>query len=251
MNSPLKDKTIWLIGASSGIGEAFAKVAAEHGCRLVLSARREEKLKEVASQCGAVAYFPLDVTDLESLEETAKKIENEIAAIDIVIANAGTHIPTDVKNFNTEEYRKIMEVNYFGVLNTIQSVLPYFLKRQKGHIVAVSSVAGYRGLPRAAAYGASKSALTHFCESLRLDLEPLGVDVSVVSPGFVRTPLTDKNDFKMPFLMEPEDAAKAMFAGVVARKKEIHFPYRFTFLLKLFRIMPFSLYHWLIKKTVK
>jgi len=247
----LKGKTLWLIGASSGIGEAFASVASENGCRLILSARREEKLKEVACSCGALAAFPLDVTDLATVKKTTKKIEKEIGQIDIVIACAGNHIPTDVKKFNVDEYRKIMEVNYFGVLNVIESVLPFFLERSQGHIVAVSSVAGYRGLPKAAAYGASKSAVTHFCESLRLDLEPLGIDVSVVSPGFVKTPLTDKNDFEMPFLMDPLDAAKDMFRGIELKKKEIHFPLKFTFLLKLLRILPFSLYHWLVKKLVK
>lgn len=251
MNSSLKNKTIWLIGASSGIGEAFAEVAAAHGCRLVLSARREDKLKKVAKKCNDAVYYPLDVTDQESVNKIAKTIEKEVGQIDIVVANAGTHIPTDVKNFDVSDYRKIMEVNYFGVLHTIQSVLPSFIERGSGHIVAVSSVAGYRGLPRSAAYGASKSAVTHFCESLRLDVEPLGLFVSVVSPGFVRTPLTDKNDFPMPFLMEPEDAAIAMFAGVEDRKKEIHFPFRFTYLMKLFRILPFCVYHWLVKKTVK
>lgn len=251
MPSPLSKKTVWLVGASSGIGEAFAKQVSATGCNLILSARREEKLKDVAEACGGAHVVALDVCERASVEKAYSEIKEKYGAVDVLIANAGTHKPTRVKHFNVDEYRRVLEVNFFGVLNCFEAVLPDMIERRQGHLVAVSSIAGYRGLPRAAAYGASKSALTHFCESIRLDLEPLDVDVTVVSPGFVKTPLTDKNDFDMPFLMEAEDAAKEMLKGIEQRKYEVHFPWKFTYILKFLRVIPFSLYHRLVRKTVK
>ncbi len=251
----MKDKVIWLTGASSGIGEAFAKKLCTIPCKLAITARNDEKLSEfvqsAAGEAAEVRAYAGDVTSPERMSEIAAEISNDFGSIDILVANAGTHIPTEVTDFNVAEYRKIAEINYFGVLNCINAVLPAMRERGKGHIVGVSSVAGYRGLPRAAAYGASKAAVTHFLESLRLDLEPFGIDVSVVSPGFVKTPLTDKNDFEMPFLISAEQAAEEMLKGIQNKDYEIHFPKRFTYFLKFLRILPIGLYHYIIKKTVK
>ncbi|MCB0325665.1 MAG: SDR family NAD(P)-dependent oxidoreductase [Bdellovibrionales bacterium] len=248
------ERLIWLTGASSGIGEAFARVAAQEGYSLALTARNAESLHRLVEACQGegrvVASFPGDVTDRGEMARVAEAIRSQLGEISLLVANAGTHIPTDVRRFDVMQYETLMRVNYFGVLNCIEAVLPRMLEQNRGHLVAVSSVAGYRGLPRAAAYGASKAALTHFMESLRLDLDRTGIVVTVVSPGFVRTPLTDKNDFTMPFLMEADDAARAMLQGIAQKQMEVHFPKRFTYLLKLLRVLPYPLYHRLIASKV-
>ncbi len=249
-----RNKVVWLTGASGGIGEAFARKAAAEGCVLAISARRTEELERLAKELnglgGRVHPFPLDLSIPHAIGQVARAIEAELGPIEVLVANAGTHKPTDVSHFSTEEYRRLFELNLFAVLGCIEAVLPSMRERRTGHIVGVASVAGYRGLPKAAAYGASKSALAHFLESIRFDLESFGVAVTVVSPGFVRTPLTDKNDFPMPFLMEPEPAAEAMLRGVLRRDKEVHFPKRFTWIMKTLRVLPFPLYHRIVRKMV-
>jgi short-subunit dehydrogenase len=250
----LKNKVVWLTGASSGIGEAFAREVIKTGCKLVLSARREHTLKNLCEDLSkinqSVFFYVLDIGDRKQVLEVGSRIAKEVGMVDVLIANAGTHVPTKVEEFNSESYEALTKVNYFGALNCIEAVLPLMLKRGDGHLVAVSSVAGYRGLPKAAAYGASKAALTHFMESLRFDLQNYNVRVTVVSPGFIRTPLTDKNDFPMPFLMEAEDAAKAMLRGIENEQLEVHFPRKFTYIMKFLRILPYSLYHRLIFNRV-
>jgi short-subunit dehydrogenase len=181
-----------------------------------------------------------------------KQIEGAFGSVDVLVANAGSHVPTNLEQFDAREYDSLMMLNYSGALYCIEAVLPSMLERKSGHIVAVSSVAGYRGLPRAAAYGASKAALTHFIESIRFDLVKHGIAATVVSPGFVKTPLTDKNDFEMPFLIEAGKAAKIMLRGIERRKMEVHFPWQFTLIMKLLRIIPYPAYHkFILNKVVK
>ncbi len=252
----LKGKVIWLSGASSGIGEALAHRLAEIECKLILSARRLEVLEDLATSLSTskTSVLPLacDVTDPEEVKSTIEIIEKHFGPVDVLIANAGTHIPTDVTNFNVKEYEGLFNVNFFGALNCIEAVLPKMISRNKGHLVAVSSVAGYQGLPKAAAYGASKAALSHFMESLRFDLNKFNIEVTVVNPGFVKTPLTDKNDFKMPFLITAEKAAENIVNGIEQGKFEIAFPTIFVLILKFLRLLPSSLYHRLIlSKVVK
>ena len=254
MASPLSGKVVWLTGASSGIGEAFAHELAKTGCKLVLTARRADvlqKLTETLNQAGGtVTYVAGNVADRTQIIALARQIENQLGPVDVLIANAGTHIPTEVERFETREYESIMQINFFGVLNCIEAVLPSMIARKSGHLVAVSSVAGYRALPRAAAYGASKSALSRFMDSIRFDLVKHNVDVTVISPGFVKTPLTDKNDFPMPFLIEADVAAKIMLEGVEKRRHEVHFPKKFTMILKFLQLWPHALYHRLILAKV-
>ena len=254
MNEKLKNKTIWLTGASSGIGEALAKQLATIDCKLVISARRAEVLQELSdalSPCAAeVCVAPLDITEKQQLTSQFEQIIERVGPIDLLIANAGTHIPTQVEVFDSEQYDFLMQVNYSGALRCLELVLPSMIERRSGHIVGVSSVAGYRGLPRAAAYGASKAALTHFLESLRFDLIKHNVDVTIVNPGFVRTPLTDKNEFPMPFRIEASEAAEIILRGIEQVKKEVHFPWQFSWLMKCMRIIPFSWYHKIIVAKV-
>lgn len=247
----LENKRIWIIGASSGIGEALAYELGRRGAVLALSARRLELLHKVERSIreagGRAHVFPADVTRRQDLRETAQKIEKELGPLDILIANAGSHIETTPLRFNSEEYLSLMQLNYGGMLHSIEAVLPEMIARKSGHIVAVASLSGYRGLPTAGAYGASKSAMIHFLESFRFHVEEVGLSVSIVNPGFVRTPLTDKNDFPMPFLMEPEPAARIVCNGIEKRKKEISFPFPFNYLLKCARVLPYPLYSILVK----
>ena len=253
--SPLSGKVVWLTGASSGIGAALARSLAATGCVLALTARRETVLTQLAEELsksfGAkVISAPGDVRSQAGASAIFAAVQQQLGPVDLLIANAGTHIPTNVAKFDTEEYEEIMRLNYFGALHCIQAVLPGMLARKTGQLVGVSSVAAYRALPYAAAYGASKAALSHFLESIRFDLIPHGIHVSVVSPGFVKTPLTDKNDFPMPCLIDADDAARRMLRGIEQKQFEVHFPKRFTVFLKLLRVIPFPLYYWIISKTV-
>lgn len=247
-----RNKVIWLTGASTGIGAALAKRLAKTPCRLAITARRADLLQnqvQELSRLGAeVRAFPGDVSSLSDMQRCYDAIEDVWGGVHILIANAGTHSPTTSENFQAADCARLMGINYVGVLNCIETVLPGMKRRKFGHIVGVSSVAGYRGLPSAGAYVATKAALTHFLESMRFDLEPLGIDITVVSPGFVRTPLTDLNDFPMPCLVEPEFAAEKIFLGIARRRMEIHFPWQFTYFLKFLRILPYPLYHFLVKK---
>lgn len=249
---------MWITGASSGIGKALAIEAAKAGYKIALTARREPLLSELKSQIvsnGAkqvdILVTPADVTNLKELQNSYRKICDSFQKVDILVANAGSHSPSSSNNFDIESYRELFDLNFFGALNCIGCVLADMRQRKSGQIVGVSSVAGYRALPTAAAYGASKSALTYFLESLRFDVEHSGIAVTVVSPGFVRTPLTDRNDFAMPFLVEPEYAANAILQGIERKSFEIHFPKRFTLLLKLLGLLPKRVYHRLVNWSVK
>lgn len=249
-----RDKVVWITGASGGLGEAFARELAAEGCVMAISARRGDELHRIAADLnakgGRVHPFPLDLRVGGDVARVSAEIASKLGVIDVLIANAGTHQPTDVSHFSTDEYRELFELNLFATLRCIEAVLPSMVARRSGQIVGVASVAGYRGLPKAAAYGASKAALTHFLESIRFDLEPFGIGVTVVNPGFVKTPLTDKNDFPMPFLMEAAPAARAMLRGVQSGQREVHFPKRFTWIMKTFRVLPYPLYHWLVRRAV-
>jgi short-subunit dehydrogenase len=250
----LMGKVVWLTGASSGLGEAFARRLVASGCTLALTARRVETLDNLASELSKsgikVASYPGDITDRDRMKEIAAEIRESYGAIDILVANAGTHNPTSADSFNTDDYRRLIEINYLGQLNCIEASLPQMIERKEGQLAVVSSVAGFRGLPTAAAYGASKAALSHFLESIRFDLERHNIAVTAVHPGFIRTPLTDQNEFPMPFLMEAPAAADRMYQHIVERRFESHFPRRFTFIVKALRLLPYRLYHFLIKHLV-
>ena len=248
-------KRVWLTGASQGIGRAVALELASQGATCALTSRDEEKLQalgaEVVQRGGKVLLLSGDVTDLDRMNAIADEIEAKLGGIDILIANAGTHRFTKPEAFDSKEYLTLMDLNYGGMLRCIEAVLPAMLKRGSGHIVGVASLAGFRGVPRAGAYGASKAAAINFLESLRFHLVPKGIDVTVVNPGFVRTPLTDKNDFKMPFLTEPDRAAKIICSGIARRKNDVSFPIPFSWIVKTLRILPLWLYNAIMSRSVK
>ena len=248
----MNNKVIWITGASSGIGKSLAIKFANEGWQVATSARRENLLKELSDTNSNIHSFPLDVTDSEKCKDVSTEIINKLENIEICIFCTGIHDPKSEKSLDLEKVRKIMEVNFFGTVNSINSVYDYFKKKRSGHISMVSSVAGYRGLPAGGAYCASKSALTTFAESLYFDLKRFNVRVSVVNPGFIKTPMTDQNDFPMPMIKSPEFAADEIFKGLTQSNAfEIHFPKQFTFIMKILKIMPNWLYLKLIKKGMK
>ena len=248
----MNNKVIWITGASSGIGKSLAVKFANEGWQVAVSARRESLLKELSDTNSNIHSFPLDVTDSEKCKDVSTEIINKLENIEICIFCTGIHDPKSEKSLDLEKVRKIMEVNFFGTVNSINSVYNYFKEKKSGHISMVSSVAGYRGLPAGGAYCASKSALTTFAESLYFDLKRFNVRVSVVHPGFIKTPMTDQNDFPMPMIKSPEFAADEMFKGLTQSNAfEIHFPKPFTFIMKILKIMPNWLYLKLIKKGMK
>lgn len=248
-------RAAWITGAGKGLGRAVAVRLLERGWTVAVSARTEADLATLADEAGAVAGtavpFAVDVTDEAAMMTTAAAIEERIGPLDLVIFNAGTHQPVRARDFSVEPFRKLLETNVMGVVHGLAAVLPRFIGRRSGHVVVVSSVAGYRGLVTGAAYGATKAALTNMCEALKPELDRDGVRITVVNPGFVRTPLTDKNPFKMPFLMEPDDAAERLVRGLDSNRFEITFPRRFTWFLKVLRCLPYTLYFPLVRNLDK
>ena len=240
-------KVIWITGASSGIGKALSIKFAQEGWIVAASARREGLLQELNRINKNIHSFPLDVTNPEQCKKVFENIIKKFSDIEISIFGTGIHDPNSEKKFNLEKIREIMEVNYFGTLNSINSVYDYYNDKKSGQISVISSVAGYRGLPAAGAYCASKSALTSFTESLRFEMTRKNVRVSLVSPGFIKTPMTDQNDFPMPMIKSPEFAAEKIYIGLIKKTGfEIHFPKTFTYFLKFLRILPNSIYFKLI-----
>ena len=239
----MNKKTIWITGASTGIGKALAIKFANNGWTVAASARREELLKDLNNINENIHPYPLDVTKIDNCKSTAELIIKDLGQIDICVFGTGMHDPKSEKKFNLEKIRKIMEVNYFGTMNSINSIYEYFSEKKNGHISIISSVAGYRGLPAAGAYCASKSALISFAESLYFDMIRKNVKVSVICPGFIKTPMTDQNEFPMPMIKSAEYAADKIYLGILKRSGfEIHFPKTFTFLMKIIQILPNWLY---------
>jgi short-subunit dehydrogenase len=244
-------KKIWITGASSGIGKALAEKFASEGWRVAVSARRKEILEEMANNEN-ISSYPLDVTNQNQINEISSRIIKDFGDLDLCVFSSGTYDPKLEKEINIKQNKFVMETNFFGVLYCIKSVEKYFKDKNDGHISIVSSVAAYRGLPNSSGYGPSKAALTNLAESLYFDFKKYNVRISLVSPGFIKTPLTDKNEFPMPFIKSPEFAAEKMFNGLTKSKTfEIHFPKALTLLLKFLRILPYRIYLLLIDRFVK
>jgi short-subunit dehydrogenase len=244
-------KKIWITGSSSGIGKALAEKFALEGWKVAVSARRKEILEEMAEHENIFSY-PLDITNQDQVRDVFSKIVSDFGNIDLCVFSSGTYDPKLEQEINIKQNKFVMETNFFGVLYCIDSVEKYFKDKKEGHISIVSSVAAYRGLPNSSGYGPSKAALTNLTESLYFDFKKYNVRISLISPGFIKTPLTDKNEFSMPFIKSPEYAAKKIFNGITKSKAfEIHFPKSLTLLLKLLRILPYKIYLFLIDKSVK
>ena len=246
------NKVIWITGASSGIGKALALKFAKAGWQVAASARRENLLNEISESNENISSFPLDVTNQNNCKETFELIKNKYQNIDICFFSTGTWDPKKEKEIDVDQMKKVMEVNFFGTINCIKVVENYFREKNSGHISIVSSIAGYRGLPNSTGYGASKAALNNLAESLYFDFGRYNVRVSLVSPGFIKTPMTDKNEFKMPFLKTAEFAADKIYKGLIQSSSfEIDFPKELTLILKFLKILPDWLYFKIIRKLTK
>jgi len=244
-------KKIWITGASSGIGKALAEKFALEGWKVAASARRKEILDEMSNHENIFSY-PLDVTNQDQIKTSFEKIIQDFDELDLCVFSSGTYDPKLEQEINIKQNKFVMETNFFGVLHCINTVENYFKSKRDGHISIVSSIAAYRGLPNSSGYGPSKAALTNLTESLYFDFKKHNVRISLISPGFIKTPLTDKNDFPMPFIKSPEFAAEKMFKGLTKGKSfEIHFPKALTILLKILRILPYKIYLFLVDKLVK
>ena len=245
-------KKVWITGASSGIGKALALKFANEGWQVAASARRTNLLEELNKNNQNIHSFPLDVVNLENSKKIFEKIIEKLGEINLCIFSSGTYDPKTEREINVEQIQKVFNVNFFGTLNCIKSVEDYFKRKRSGHIAVVSSLVGYRGLPNSTGYGASKAALINLTESLYLDFKRYNVRVSLISPGFIKTPMTDKNDFKMPFIKSAEFAAEKIYKGLIKSKAfEITFPKQLTTILKILRILPYWKYFFLVRKLTK
>lgn len=229
-------KRVWIIGASSGIGAALVPQLQQAGAHLALSARREAPLIKLATKRDIV--LSLNSNDLDALRIAHQKIISQWQHIDLVIYCAGTYSPMRAWNLSMETVRETFEVNLFGAYQLLDVVLPDLLKKGSGSICLVASVAGYTGLPKALAYGPSKAAMINLAQVLYNDLSARGIGVTLVNPGFVKTRLTQQNDFTMPALTSPEVAAAEIIKGLAKGQFEIHFPRRFTLWMKLLAMLP-------------
>jgi short-subunit dehydrogenase len=249
----MNGQRVWLTGASSGIGEALVEPLVRRGARVAITARRTNLLDVIAARHARSGASPVlsvaaDVTDRDAVRAAAAQIEAAWGGIDVAIFNAGGSVG-DHTRFLGDDCAATMTLNYFSVVYGIDAVLPGMLARGSGRIAAVASLGGYRAIPSAAAYGASKAAVIHLLEALRFELAPRGLGVTVINPGFVRTPLTARNPFKMPFVMEADEAAERIVRGLERGNKEIHFPAPLSWTMKVLRVLPYGLYEQLMKRA--
>jgi short-subunit dehydrogenase len=248
----IRGSVAWITGGSSGIGAALAHELCRRGARVAITARRAERLADVAASAPGEAHvLPGDVREPAALEEVVAAVEANVGPIDLAVLNAGIWTQVDVGKWDSAIIREHIETNFMGMVHGLDAVLPRMLARRSGTIVGVASVAGYRGYTRAEAYGPSKAAEINLLESLRVDLGPLGVDVQLVNPGFVRTPLTEANDFPMPFMIEAPDAARRIADAIEKGKAETVFPLPYRVGMKLVRVAPARLYTAVSRRFVK
>ncbi len=245
LNPKLTDWTgrvAWVVGASSGIGRATAHELHRRGAVVAVSARNAAALNSFVAQHPGSIALPFDASDAQSTLDAARQLLGAHGRIDLVMYCAGHYLPMRATEFDLPEMLRHQQVNYVGALNLLGAVLPVITRARRGHISLVGSVAGYRGLPNSLAYGPTKAALNNLAETLYLDLHPQGIGVSVINPGFVQTPLTAQNNFHMPALITPEEAARHIVEGWARGRFETHFPRRFTLWLRLLRHLPYTLY---------
>lgn len=247
MMSSWKGKTIFLTGASSGIGEGLAIALAKRGAVLGLVARRREMLEELTSRCeaagGTARALAADVTDPSAIAAAARSFRDEFGHIDIMIANAGIGGNDEkTRSYDPESVKKVIDINLLGSVNSIHAVVPDMIARGSGQLVAISSLAGFRGLPKSAAYSSSKAGMTTFFESVRLDLADKGIAVTIIQPGFIKTPLTSGRANKMPFLMELDDAIPHFLNAIEKRKRFAAFPWPLALIVRAGKFMPSWLY---------
>ncbi len=245
----LKGKNIWIIGASSGIGAALAKQLSSVGTNVIISARNASKLEEVQKTLhdGQHALYPLDITDYQKAQDVFKAIKVTYKQLDSIIFMAGIYNPGKLEEHDISVVKQIAQINFVGALHIAHLAIPFFKEQKFGQLVLCSSVAGYRGLPNSQPYGATKAALNNLAESLRAEHQASDLDIKLICPGFVATELTAKNDFPMPFIITPEEAAERIAKFLPGKCFCLDFPKRFTVFIRLLRILPCRIYFWLMK----
>jgi short-subunit dehydrogenase len=245
-------QVVFITGASSGIGSALAVELGRRGASVGLLARRAETLGEIAKEVedagGHALALPADVRDAEAVREAADELREKFGRVDVLVANAGVGVTTDAKNLEAKEVADVMGINVLGAVNSVAAVLPEMIKQGSGQLVAISSLAAYRGLPKSAAYCASKAALSTFFESLRVDLLKSGVRVTIIHPGFIKTPLTAGRHAQMPYLMELDDAIEKIIRAIETRKKSYAFPWQLATISRVGMLLPPDWYDRLMAK---
>ncbi|WP_319773502.1 SDR family NAD(P)-dependent oxidoreductase [Breoghania sp.] len=239
---------VWITGGSSGIGRELARQLDGVVGHVAVTARSADKLGELSAASRTVFAYPGDVTDADAMAGCVDEIESRAGPVDLAILNAGAWALMDATDLDLAAVRTGVEVNYLGVMNALDALIPKMMARGKGHIAIVASVAGYRGLPRSVAYGPTKAALNNLAETLKLELEPHGITVSVINPGFVDTPMTADNPFPMPGIISAKDAAERILKGLRRGRFEIAFPTGFILAMKLLRLLPDAVYFPLVRK---
>ena len=244
------NKTVLITGASSGIGKGLALAIAARGGRLGLLARREELLNEIVAEInGPAVAVSADVRDAQAVRAAADKVRAALGPIDVMIANAGVGTSNHASQLNPEQVADVININVLGAVNSVAAVMPEMVERKRGQLVAISSLAGFRGLPKSAAYCASKAALSSFFESLRIDLRGSGVTVNVIYPGFIKTPLTAGRGAKMPYLMELDDGVNKILNAIEKGKRSYAFPWQLATIVRSSLVMPAAVYDWIAARN--
>ncbi|HEV8491547.1 MAG TPA: SDR family NAD(P)-dependent oxidoreductase [Candidatus Angelobacter sp.] len=249
------NKVVLITGASSGIGRGLALELARRGAKLGLLARRKELLEELAAEISAennqreVLILAADVQDASAMRQAGQHLSSKWGPVDVLIANAGVGVTNSGAEIDAEKLSAVININVVGAANSVAAVLPEMLARGCGHLVVLSSLAAYRGVPKSAAYCASKAGVSAMFESFRLDLEPSGINVTIIHPGFIRTPLTAGRKARLPWLMEVDQAVNKILGAIEKRKKSYAFPWQLATIVRLGMIMPNSIYDWLARRN--
>lgn len=247
----MKPGIAWIIGGGSGIGAAVARQLAEKGWIVAISGRRQEKLDAVAASHAGIRPYRLDVTDIDAVHQVTRRVIGDLGQIDLFIFGAADWQPSVVGNYGFEKFYALVDTNYLGVIRMAEPVLGQMRRQGSGHFAVIASVAGYFGLPSSAAYSSTKAGLIALLESMRTELEPANIKVRMIAPGFVKSELTDRNDFAMPFLMETDDAARRIVDGLTGSDRfEIAFPKRMVWLMKTVRWLPYPIFFALMRKLL-
>jgi short-subunit dehydrogenase len=250
MRSSYAGQVAIVTGASSGIGWALARALAAEGCKVGLVARRREQLADLAGQIeksgGTVAFASADVAEREPVVAAIREVAAQLGPVDLLVANAGVGAPTILKPFNVGDVEKMFRVNVLGVVYSLEAVLPQMLERGQGHLAAISSLGAYKGLPGESGYTSSKAAVNVFMEGMRVQLRSKGIAVTTICPGFVKTPMTEVNEFKMPWVLEADEAARRIVRALKRKCKVYHFPWQTSLLMKLARWAP----DWLVDRMM-
>lgn len=242
----LKGKKYWIIGASEGLGRELSIQLSNLGVKLIISARNETRLNKLSSLTKA-KVLALDVLDIDAIKQASKSV----GIIDGIIYVAGDYTPLNSTTWNVEEVDKMIAVNFTGAAKVLGFIVPKFLKQNNGHIVMIGSLSGFRGLPNAIGYGASKAAMMHLAENIKADLYKTPIKIQLINPGFIKTRLTEKNNFKMPFIMSVEDAAKRVIIAMNSNRFQTNFPLIFSLLFRASNLLPAFIYFWLFSSNIK